>query len=199
MIQPIVEGQGEVTAVPLLIRRIVAVYAPEAYAHVARPIRVKRDALVRAEGIENAIELAARQTGPEDSVLVLLDADKDCPFELARTLTERAQRKRPDRAVRVVVAKCEFEAWFLAAAQSLSGRNGLPQDLKPPADPEAVRDAKGWLSARMSRGQSYKPTVDQAALAQAVDLERAQGGARSFRKFVKDVLELAQPHSSRSA
>lgn len=183
MIQPIVEGHGEVTAVPLLIRRIVAIYAPEAYAHVAKPIRVKRDALVQAEGIESAIELAARQTGPADGVLVLLDADKDCPIELART---------PDRAVRVVVAKCEFEAWFLAAAQSLSGRSGLPQSLDPAADPEAVRDAKGWLSARMERGQSYKPTVDQVALAQAIDLELARDGARSFRKFVKDVLELAQ-------
>lgn len=198
MIQPIVEGHGEVTAVPLLIRRIVSVYAPNVYAEVAKPIRVKRDALVQAGGIENAIDLAARQTGPTDSILVLLDADKDCPFELAVSLAERARKRRPDRTIRVVVAKCEFEAWFLAAARSLAGRRGFPQELDPPSDPEAVRDAKGWLKDRTKPGQSYKPTVDQAALTQAFDLELARDGARSFRKFVKDVLELAQHTPSRS-
>jgi hypothetical protein len=75
----------------------------------------------------------------------------------------------------------------------------LPQDLAPPPDPEAVRDAKGWLSDRTPRGRSYKPTVDQAALAQIFDLDLAQG-ARSFRKFIKDVLELARgPHPSAPA
>ncbi|HEX8320412.1 DUF4276 family protein [Longimicrobium sp.] len=194
MILPIVEGHGEVTAVPLLIRRIVTAYAAEAYAEVGRPIRIKRNALVQPGGIENAIELAARQTGPGDGLLVLIDADKDCPVDLATELLRRAQRQRPDRSIRVVVAKSEFEAWLLASAQSLAGQRGLPQDLAPPPEPEAVRDAKGWLSDRTPRGRSYKPTVDQAALTQIFDLDQAQG-ARSFRKFIKDVLELARgPH-----
>lgn len=121
---------------------------------------------------------------------MLLDADKDCPVELAMELLDRAQRQRPDRSIRVVVARSEFEAWFLASAHSLAGQRGLAQDLAPPPEPEAVRDAKGWLSDRTPRGRSYKPTVDQAALAQVFDLGQAQG-ARSFRKFIKDVLELA--------
>jgi nucleotidyltransferase/DNA polymerase involved in DNA repair len=199
MILPVVEGHGEVTAVPLLIRRIVSAYAPDAYAEVGRPIRIKRNALVQLDGIENAVELAARQTGAEDGILVLLDADKDCPVELATELLRRAQRQRPDRSIRVVVAKSEFEAWFLASAHSLAGHRGLPQDLAPPPEPEGVRDAKGWLSDRTPRGRSYKPTVDQAALAQIFDLDMAQG-ARSFRKFIKDVLELARgPHPSAHA
>lgn len=199
MILPVVEGHGEVTAVPLLIRRIVTAYAPDAYADIGRPIRIKRNALVQPDGIENAIELAARQTGAEDGILVLIDADKDCPVELAADLLARAQRQRPDRSIRVVVAKSEFEAWFLASAHALAGQRGLPLDLAPPPDPEAVRDAKGWLSDHTPRGRSYKPTVDQAALAQIFDLDQAQG-ARSFRKFIKDVLELARgPHPSAPA
>lgn len=198
MIQPVVEGHGEVTAVPVLIRRIVAAYAPGVYADVARPIRVKRDLIVQPEGIEDAIDLAARRTAPGDGILVLVDADTDCPFELATDLAARAQKRRTDRTIRVVVAKREFEAWFLAAARSLAGRRGFPETLAPPADPEEVRDAKGWLSARTGRGQSYKPTVDQAALAQTFDLELAREGARSFRKFVKDVLELARHAPSRA-
>lgn len=196
MILPVVEGHGEVTAVPPLIRRIVTAYVPDAYVEVGRPIRTKRNDLVQPGGIENAVELAARQTGAEDGILVLIDADKDCPVELATELLDRAQRRRPDRSIRVVVAKSEFEAWFLASAHSLAGERGLPQDLAPPPDPEAVRDAKGWLSDRTPRGRSYKPTVDQAALAQIFDLDEAQS-ARSFRKFIKDVLELARgPHPS---
>jgi nucleotidyltransferase/DNA polymerase involved in DNA repair len=199
MILPVVEGHGEVTAVPLLIRRIVTAYAPDAYAEVGRPIRIKRNALVQPNGIENAVELAARQTGAEDGILVLIDADKDCPVELATELLARAQHRRPDRSIRVVVAKSEFEAWFLASAHSLAGQRGFPQELAPPSDPEAVRDAKGWLSDRTPRGRSYKPTVDQAALAQIFDLEQAQS-AGSFRKFIKDVLELARgPHPSSPA
>lgn len=191
MILPVVEGHGEVTAVPLLIRRVVSAYAPDVYAELGRPIRIKRNMLVQPNGIENAVELAARQTGPADGILILVDADKDCPVELATELLDRAKSQRPDRRIRVVIARSEFEAWFLAAAQSLAGHRGLPQDLAPPPDPEAVRDAKGWLSERTPRGHSYKPTVDQAALAQLFNLDAARS-ARSFRKFVKDVLELAR-------
>jgi len=41
----IVEGPGEVDAIPILIRRIAATAVPDALPHVPRPIRVKRDQL----------------------------------------------------------------------------------------------------------------------------------------------------------
>lgn len=191
MILPIVEGKGEVDAVPVLVRRIAASYVPERYVTVERPIRRMRSDLVQPNGLERVIELAARQTGPADGILVLLDADDDCPVEVAANLRARAERTRPDRHVRVVVASREFEAWFLAAAESLRGVHGLAADLAPPANPESIRDAKGWLTARTRSGHSYKPAVDQAALSQLFDLEQA-ATARSFRKFIKDVVELAR-------
>jgi hypothetical protein len=36
----------------------------------------------------------------------------------------------------------------------------------------------------------YKPTVDQAPLASAFDLERARNGSPSFGKFCRDVRSL---------
>jgi hypothetical protein len=48
--------------------------------------------------------------------------------------------------ISVIMAKLEYEAWFLAAAESLRGKRGLPSDLKITADPEYICDAKGWLS-----------------------------------------------------
>jgi hypothetical protein len=191
VILPIVEGHGEVTAVPILIRRIVAHYAPDAYAHVEPPIRTTRAGLVLAGGLERTVELAARRTQATDGILILLDADDDCPRELAEALLERAKAARPDRAISVVVANREYEAWFIAAAQSIRGKRGLPDNMEPPEDPEAIRDAKGWLAHRTAQGFSYKPTVDQPALTQIFDLEQAYA-ARSFRKLVKDVVALAR-------
>jgi hypothetical protein len=191
VILPIVEGHGEVTAVPILIRRIIAQYAPDVYAPVGQAIRAKRSELVQSGGIERTIELAARQTKPTDGILVLLDADDDCPREIAEALLARAKAARPDRVVCVVSANREYEAWFLAAARSLRGKRGLADDMEPPVNPEAIRDAKGWLAQHTPRGFSYKPTIDQPALTQVFDLEQAYA-ARSFRKMVKDVVALAR-------
>jgi len=188
-ILPIVEGHGEVAAVPLLIRRIAAEFRPEAALAVARPLRSGRDSLVQPDGVERAVELAARQTRPGDGILVLLDADDDCPRDIAEQLIRRARQQRMDRNIRVVLANREFEAWFLAAASSLRGKRGLRGDLESPADPEAIRDAKGWLTRNTPGGHSYKPTIDQAALVQLFDLKQALS-ARSFQKLVKDVIEL---------
>jgi hypothetical protein len=191
VILPIVEGHGEVTSVPILIRRIVSRYAPDLYVDVGRPIRDSRSGLVKAGGVERTVELAARQTRPTDGILILLDADDDCPRKLAEALAGRARAARPDRAMAVVIANREYEAWFLAAAQSLRGKRGLANDMQAPPDPESIRDAKGWLAHQATQGLSYRPTIDQPALTNIFDLEQAYS-ARSFRKLVKEIIALAR-------
>lgn len=100
-----------------------------------------------------------------------------------------ARATRPDRAIRVVLAKAEFESWFLAAAATIAGHRGLPLPLVAPADPESIRDAKGWLSARMPAGRSYSETLDQPALTSLFDLAKARQ-ARSFDKLWRDVTSM---------
>ena len=39
----------------------------------------------------------------------------------------------------MVFAKCEYEAWFLAAAESIA------PDVSAPEDTESIRGAKEWL------------------------------------------------------
>ena len=90
----------------------------------------------------------------------------------------------------MVLPKREFEGWYLAAAESLSGRCGLSGDLVAPENPEAIRDAKGWLTQRRTDGLSYQPTVDQAILASAFDMKRARKVAPSFDKFCREVEKL---------
>jgi hypothetical protein len=104
---------------------------------------VPKTKLLKAGELERTVELAARQTQDADAVLILIDADDDCPAQLALQLLSRAQARRRDRAMRVVLAKREYEAWFIAAAESLGGHRNLLPDLIPPDDPESIRDAKG--------------------------------------------------------
>ena len=159
----IVEGFGDVDAVPLLIRRCFESkgrVAPQ----IPRPIRIPKHRLLAPGELERAIEQAARRSGSDGTILVLLDADDDCAKDVAGAILERASSARSDRAIGAVLAVREFEAWFLASAESLSGCRGLAQAMEPPNDPEAVRDAKGWLSERMTKGRRYAPRVDQAAL-----------------------------------
>ncbi len=62
-------------------------------------------------------------------LLLLLDAEEDCPAKLAPRLLERARAARCDADVACVLAKRQLENWFKAAAASLAGVSGLPNDL----------------------------------------------------------------------
>lgn len=182
----IVEGQGEIAAVPVLLQRIAAA-ASHATPPRVHPFRVPRQKVVQPSRFENVIELAARSVAPRGSILVLLDADENCPAKLGPDLLARARRARGDLKIRVVLAKPEFEAWFIGAAESIAGKCGLRADLRCPSNPEDRRNAKGWLSRHMPHRRSYKPMQHQKALAGVFDIEAARKRAPSFDKFCRDV------------
>ena len=190
-IATIVEGQGEVEALPILLRRIAQRLCPECVLDIPRPIRVPRQRVVKAGELEQAIQLGARLAGSRGGIVVLLDADTDCPKDLAPELLRRATEARPDRAIRVVLAKAEYEAWFLAAADSIAGKRGIDPSTSSPNDPESIRGAKGWLRKRMPRDQRYRETLDQAALSAVFDLDAARN-APSFDKLWRDVASLLE-------
>jgi hypothetical protein len=188
-IASIVEGHGEVEAAPILVRRIAALIDPAIGVQVLPPLRVSRYKLVKAGECERAVEYSARRTGGRGGILILVDAEDDCPAELGPQLLQRARQTRSDLPIAVVLAKCEFEAWFLAAAESLRGKRGLPHDLVPPPNPEAIQGAKEWLSARMTGGSRYRETLDQPALTNDFDFESARA-ADSFDKCLREVSAL---------
>ena len=182
IIQPIVEGQGDEVAVPLLLRRLrdeAQVWGLE----VARPHRRRRSQLVKKDHLQSAVRLAALR---DDCVgiLVLFDADDDCPKELAPTLEDWAREAAGGKPCAVVMANREYEAWFLASIEALRGRAAILPDATSHPDPEVPRDAKGELERRMRLGDSYSPTVDQAALTAHFNLENAYRRCRSFRRLV---------------
>ena len=185
-IAAIVEGHGEVTAVPLLLRRLVVHLAPGVALSVEPPIRRSRDRLLKPGELEKDVELAAeRLTGKTGAILILLDSEGDCPADLGPSILRRAVEARPDRIIRVALANREYEAWFLAAAASLAGKRGLDSAITAPADPEIVPGAKEWLRKRMVPGRTYSETADQPALTQVFDLELARRHAPSFDRLCR--------------
>lgn len=182
---PIVEGQGEVEAVPILLRRVL--HSQTAHSvEVRRPIRVKRNQVVKPGELERAIELASMQPNCR-AILILLDADDDCPAVLGPKLLLRAQAARPDVPCSVVLAKSEFEAWFVGSIESLRGHCGIREEAVAPAAPEDIRGAKGWLTRQMSAGRTYLETDDQPSLASRFDIQQARQRCDSFDKFMRDV------------
>lgn len=185
----IVEGQADELAFPLLVRRITEDIDPASYIQVVITKRVPRDALIRPDGIERAVEQTARMIGPSGAILTLIDADDDCPATLGPHLLHRARHIRPNRLISVVLAKREYEAWFLAAAASLAGKRGLPSDLRPPPDPESIRGAKEWLGRHLPHGRKYSETTDQPALTAVFNLHQARR-ADSFDKCYREIAKL---------
>ena len=182
----IVEGHGDVAAVPILVRRIVSEINPTVAVEMPLPIRIFRSKISTAGELEKAVELAVRKVGRGGAVLVLIDSDDDCPATLAPQLLARS--KRAEFPASVVLAKREFDAWFLAAAESLRGVKGLPQDLEAPADPEQIQGAKEWLGTRMPT-RRYSERIDQPGFAARFSLRDARRAA-SFDKCYREVERL---------
>lgn len=182
-IASIVEGDGEVVALPVLLRRIGQWRTPDVRADALTPIRVYKDRFLnRPEEFRRHLMLAAAKCGQKGWILVLLDADDDCPATKAADIAARAVEVVPHRRVAVVLANREYEAWFIAAASSLDGHRSFsysPDDAF--TDAETPRNAKGWMRQRMSRG--YGETTDQPAFSARFDLQLAFARSRSFRKL----------------
>lgn len=179
----LVEGDGEVAALPLLLRRLSEWRSPAAHTDVLTPIRIRRDRFLnREDEFRRHVLLAAAKSGDNGWILMLLDADDDCPARSGPQILTRAQAVVPHRRVSVVLANREYEAWFIASAEALHGHRGFVFDPSETIDAETPRDAKGWVRVRMP-GRAYGETTDQPALTARMDLSLVFSNSRSFRKL----------------
>ena len=187
-IASVVEGHGEVESVPILLRRYAFEWDPSVAFQALTPVRVSRGKLVKPGELERAVRLASYKA--EDcGVLVLIDADDDCPATLGPQLLGRAQAVLNNATV--VIAKSEFESWFIAAAGSIAGMRGLRADLATPDHVEENRGAKGWLTDSMADPRNaYSETLDQPALAASFDMAAARTSSASFDKFCRELSAL---------
>ena len=182
-IQPVVEGHGEVDAIPVLLRRFLA----EAGVHqvsVGKPIRRKRSELVQEASVRRSVRLALLQPNC-GGILIVFDSDDDCPRELAPQIELWARTEAGAVPCAIVMAHREYEAWFLASLEALRGVRGIVKDAASHPDPEGPRNAKGELRRHMVSGRGYSESVDQAAMTARMDFGEAHRRCRSFRKMVK--------------
>jgi hypothetical protein len=190
-IAAIVGGYGDEETLPILSRRIAAELDPSLNVRVKPVLRIPESRLAKAGELERHVEFAARSVGRHGGIFILTDCDwaGGCPKKDAPVWLERARLARPDMEISLVMANKEYEAWFIAAAESLRGRRGLAADLTAAPNPESIRGAKEWLSDHMPRNRPYNPTIDQPALTTVFDMQAARR-ADSFDKCYREIVRL---------
>lgn len=188
LVVPIVEGHGEVEALPLLIRRLFEKYRPGVFPMVNPPSRVKTGSFVNDHDYFNKyVALAAAKAAQGNgTVLILLDCEDDCPGTPGPCLLADAQVVRADIKCMVILAYREYETWFLAAADSLRGCAGLSDKLTAPPNPESIRGAKEWLGRQMP--VCYDPIIHQAKFTANFNLDQARV-APSFDRLVNKLID----------
>lgn len=179
-IQPVVEGHGEVAAVPVLLRRLI-IEAKILGVDVGKPIRRTRSELATEKGITRSILLAHGKPNCA-AILVIFDGDDNCPAQLGPKVQEWADAAARDTPCAVCIAHREYEAWFLATLDSIGDKFG-GKDVQSHPNPESPRDAKGEIERRML-GKGYKETKHQPAFSAHFRLSDAFKRCRSFRKLV---------------
>ena len=197
----IVEGHGEVAAVRKLIERIWSDVLHGEYVEVLQPIRLSRPKLIQRDpksgepvpnkrAWERAVQLAAaklhehRDRPLPGLILALLDADKDCPRELAPRVKAAIASFTGEHQHAFVLANTEYETWFVAAAESLGDYLDLSGDDDIPSDPETRQLGKGWIRQRIRR-PSYSETVDQPRMTARFDLGVCRERCPSFDKLCR--------------
>lgn len=167
VIAPIVEGHGDFEAVPVLLRRLLP---PEV--RIARPVRCPRSKFSASLEFLRYVRIARANIQPAErgTILILIDADEDCPAQLGPQLLVAAQSAAVDARVLVSLAKREFECWLVGGLDSASVE-----------DPESVGKPKHRL-AELNGGR-YKETADQAKFTARINIERLSQRSQSFRRL----------------
>lgn len=189
---PIVEGHGEYDCIRILLERLWYELLGGEYLEILKPIRQPSTRLKQEDGLRKAIVLAHGKLDntPESPdprlVLVLIDADEDCPRELGPRLLKVAAAVDTRADVSCVLANVEYETWFVAAAESLSKYLNLSGDPVISEDPEGQRHGKAWVEHRFL-GRRYSMTLDQPAMTRAMDLTLCRRRSPSFDKLYREL------------
>jgi hypothetical protein len=205
----IVEGDGEVKAVPILARRILE------HLRRDRQFAVDPDRIIctkngdritephdasRHLGIEFYVQRAAREKPA--GILVIVDAEERCQKRaqaslppLGPHLVARAAPIAGSIPLGVVVANRMFESWFLADFHSLRSRGHLPKEADFPgwAAPEAIGGPKWWMKNLL--GDSYSERTLQPKFAEHISLPvrpAMQRRAPSFWKLFRELDKISR-------
>lgn len=193
----ILEGPGDLAAVPCLIAKTGQQLGMQIFAH--DPIVCGGvHKLIRDGELERYAKLAASKPDTE-SILIILDLDDGCAAEFHAKFKARLDNISDElgKSVRVCFCVREYECWFLEDLENLkmvAPEYDWVEDYTCP-EPAAIRGAKGYLNRGMRK--HYKEITDQLALTRRLNFQHLFERSRSYRKFARaltgfeyDILQL---------
>jgi hypothetical protein len=182
----IVEGDGEVEALPLIWRSLcpsVPLISPPY--RLARSRALDHAGNVKAEEWKRAFQLL--QMKGAACVLAVMDADDICPKQQAPIIKNNLESLSLPIGLKLgfCLAEPEYEGWFLAGADFL--------DLGSPVTPPLPRDCKGEVKRRLEG--RYSPVVDQPSLTSKLlpHLKVVAARSSSLDKLIREIESLC-PH-----
>lgn len=193
---PIVEGLGEEWSLPLLLRRLLVekLGYTDADVEILHPKNTRGCGRMTADdGIERYVQHALKEAC--DGVLILIDNDAaialhkqkylqdDCAPALAHYLARRVAALYRSKPVAIVVARWEYEAWFLASLETVGPALGVPEGYSFVEDVETVRGVKEWFNTHLPDNRRYTVTLDQPSMTGYLDLDLVARRSRSFRRL----------------
>ncbi len=192
-IVPISEGHGEISALPILINRILEAQGLDDGIDVVDPINEPKGKGDVVKRLESYAQLALDSTADDARIIVLVDQDyTDCAGILGPALQNRLESVPGNTKCAAVVAVLEYENWLIADTSALERDPNFRNNITPVEKPEAMPNAEDWLSSQRSDGFDYRPTLDQARLTELVDVETIRERCRSFDKLWREVARLAR-------
>jgi hypothetical protein len=188
-IVPIVEGPGDIEAIPELLRRILFELHHVYDWEIAKPLKANSLTYLRTN-VNSYLRYAHGIPGC-GAILIVLDLDDGCPKNEALSFADEIRHTYHfSYPISVVLAHREYEAWFLASLDSIAGYCDLPEGLSYPSLVENIRGAKEWLTRQMPPGVAYRETHHQVRMTQLIDLNLAQTRSRSFQRLCHAISQL---------
>ncbi len=189
-LQLLVEGEGDMLAAPVLLRRLLH------EEHQRYDWQVDPKHTMKVWGLhklrQNLPKFVEHLRGKTcDAAMILLDLEDQLPCQEAPALAEEIAALQPLPFPVVIVFACrEYEAWFLAGITSIAARSAyFVNGLTYPADPEDKRGAKEWLDKHMHATVKYKEVLHQEQFTRLLDFAQARRAA-SFLRLERALREL---------
>jgi hypothetical protein len=212
----LVEGEGDVAAVPHLVKYLLNEIDPPPWDCLFLDKDVMRVGSISSLTGKKESEWArfigvARRRARLGGILLLLDGDilpaghrVFCPGAIGRDFSRRARTEGAGVlfSLASVFAMQEYESWLIGGVESLAGKR-LPGDragilagtVAPSQDIEkTIRGGKQWLGRHME-ARSYKETLDQEPLTQLLLSDLAplrQRGMSSFLRLERAIRQLVE-------
>jgi len=185
----IVEGDGDVRAVPVLIRKTLEKNG--IFDVKLLPIQRRGEYPSVKKHFDAYFMAAIKEKSP---ILWIMDFDAkgyDCPHTEASKILSRAQTLRPNWPLKIAFLVKEYETLFLHDEQATrTVFPDIPKQVEFPKNPKEIRGAKEWLSAQRPSGMAYKETVHQAKITAHLNLDLLLKHSADFAHIERAVLQL---------